>query len=152
MKIKNRKYKIIGNITLIIVFCLFIIPVIFFSQLPNEIPLHFGFHGSPDNYSSKNNIWLLPILGLLFYVGSLKLEKIFLSELSKKVNHQLIFMVKNLKILILIIVVGFLYLTIQMILVALKISEGLGSWFIYLFLFSVIIFPLSPLINRNKKI
>ena len=37
--------------------------------LPNIIPVHFGITGQPDKWESKGELWVLPALGLVIYVG-----------------------------------------------------------------------------------
>jgi uncharacterized membrane protein len=39
------------------------------ATLPAQVPVHFGITGQPDKWESKNEIWVLPALSLLFYVG-----------------------------------------------------------------------------------
>ena len=39
----------------------------YYSQLPEQIPTHFGPNGAPDGFGSKTTLWLLPVIGLLIY-------------------------------------------------------------------------------------
>ena len=39
------------------------------ATLPDQVPVHFGITGQPDKWESKNEIWVLPALSVLFYVG-----------------------------------------------------------------------------------
>lgn len=46
--------------------CCILIPVFYWSRLPNSIPIHFGGSGEPDAWSDKGSIVLLPIFGIGF--------------------------------------------------------------------------------------
>ncbi|BDD01102.1 DUF1648 domain-containing protein [Persicobacter psychrovividus] len=37
-------------------------PVMYYDQLPQQIPIHYGLDGLPDRYGSKVDIFLLPII------------------------------------------------------------------------------------------
>lgn len=39
----------------------------YYSELPEQIPTHFGPNGAPDGFGSKTTLWLLPVIGLLIY-------------------------------------------------------------------------------------
>lgn len=64
--------EVIGIIGLILLIGL---PIIYFSELPETIPRHFGFNGQPDGFSGKGIIWTLPIVGVVMYVGMFWLNK-----------------------------------------------------------------------------
>lgn len=37
------------------------------SSLPDEIPVHFGFSGYPDNWGSRYQAWIVPGVALIIY-------------------------------------------------------------------------------------
>lgn len=41
----------------------------YWSALPDSVPRHFGLDGRPDAYGGKDILLLLPITGLIFYLG-----------------------------------------------------------------------------------
>ena len=43
--------------------------IIYWSALPDSVPRHFGLDGRPDAYGGKDILLLLPIIGLIFYLG-----------------------------------------------------------------------------------
>lgn len=45
------------------------------SQLPNRIPAHFGVDGEVDRYGSSMELLLLPIIGIVMWMGMWILEK-----------------------------------------------------------------------------
>ena len=54
---------------------LLILPLLYFGDLPEKMPQHFGIYGQPDAYGSKAMIWLLPLVGLILYSGLTILNK-----------------------------------------------------------------------------
>ncbi|PIC82545.1 DUF1648 domain-containing protein [Sporosarcina sp. P1] len=45
------------------------------NQLPDRIPAHFGANGEVDRYGSRMELLLLPVIGIVMWVGMWKLEK-----------------------------------------------------------------------------
>ena len=39
---------------------------VFYSRLPDQVPMHWGFDGEINRYGSKNELWLIGALGPLF--------------------------------------------------------------------------------------
>ena len=76
----NIKYEtidyIIESLGIIALVCLLTAPIYFYNILPDNIPIHYNIHGQPDAYESKQMIWLLPLIGLLLYIGMTLLNKI----------------------------------------------------------------------------
>lgn len=61
--------KIIESIGIVALLMLFLIPLMYYGELPNSIPSHFDIHGEVDAYSNKSILWLLPMIGLITYIG-----------------------------------------------------------------------------------
>lgn len=40
-----------------------------YAQLPEQVPIHFGFRGEPDGWGRRAMIWLLPAVGFAIYLG-----------------------------------------------------------------------------------
>ncbi|MEZ4919294.1 MAG: DUF1648 domain-containing protein [Saprospiraceae bacterium] len=47
---------------------LLVLPIWNFYDLPDTIPTHFNHLGEPDQYGSKNQVWILPVLGTGLFV------------------------------------------------------------------------------------
>lgn len=62
----DRAIELVGYGALLM---LFGIPAIFYSSLPESIPIHFGFDGVPGRTGPRHMIWLLPGIGIILYVG-----------------------------------------------------------------------------------
>lgn len=46
-----------------------------YQNLPSEIPVHFNFAGEANNFGSKNNLLLLPAIGIGIFIGMTVLSK-----------------------------------------------------------------------------
>ncbi|MDF2156792.1 DUF1648 domain-containing protein [Algoriphagus sp. CAU 1675] len=81
---KNRIHPfdlILDILGIIGILALFAIPAIFYQELPDSLPRHFGSDGMPDAYGGKGVIWVLPILGFFMY-----LVLRFISTLPELIN------------------------------------------------------------------
>ena len=38
-----------------------------YTQLPDQVPIHFDITGKPDSYGSKNTIWIIVGLAIIMY-------------------------------------------------------------------------------------
>lgn len=47
---------------------LIVLPIAYYSALPDIIPQHFNAHGEADGFGSKKALWLLPGLGSALFV------------------------------------------------------------------------------------
>lgn len=76
IKIKYQAIDFIVELLGIIgMVCLIILPIYFYSELPDIMPKHFNIHGQADSYGSKGVIWILPSIGFLIYIGMTLLNK-----------------------------------------------------------------------------
>lgn len=57
--------EILGAIAIVISFAL---PALYYQDLPENLPRHYGLDGVPDAYGGKGIIWVLPIMGLPLYL------------------------------------------------------------------------------------
>lgn len=129
--------ELIGFLGLILLIGL---PIYFFDQLPESIPRHYGANGEPDGFSGKAIIWMLPIIGIIMYVGTFWLNKYphifnYPQEVTKE-NAKRLYTVgtRMLRTLNAIITVVFAYITYSTIQTALGNQSGLGSWFVPIFM------------------
>lgn len=56
----------IGSLTGI--FAAFMLLVIMWSYMPDQIPKHFGFNGQPDAWGDKETLFFLPVVSSLVYL------------------------------------------------------------------------------------
>ena len=61
--------KIVEILVLMIVVCMMIFPYIIYDRLPEIIPSHINIRGEFDGYGNKDSFYVLPLSGLLIYIG-----------------------------------------------------------------------------------
>ena len=137
---------------------LIILPFFYYDQLPDQIPSHFNGKGEPDAFSKKSSIWMLPIIGtaiflFLHYLARIKdLRVNYPKKLSPEQEHRKIGLARQLlhtlKIILPAIFLFIVYRTIQ---TALGHSQGLGRYFIYIFLLLIFGVIAYYLIQMGKK-
>ncbi len=145
-----KKYRIINYISVIALSISIISSALFYSQLPDQIPVHFSAEGQADEYAQKSNLWVIPLVQFLLCYGICQLGKYLKLVNNKKTNKDLIVAQKVSKILLLLISLSFSYINVQVILTAFKKSQGLGSWFIFVFMFSMIFLPMLAFRDTRK--
>jgi len=43
------------------------LPLYFYNQLPDEIPMHFDINGNPDRYDGKGSLFIIPGIGVAMF-------------------------------------------------------------------------------------
>ena len=136
---------------------LLVLPFVYYRDLPDEIPTHFGLRGMPDGFGNKGSIWALPIIGLLLYTG-LSLLNYFVivkTKLSPTEKGRDILARKNvlrlMQILKLLLSTSFAYILWMTIQIALAKSEGLGFWFLPTFIVLISFLPIVFLMRVAGK-
>jgi uncharacterized membrane protein len=112
----------------------------YFPRLPDIVPSHFNGAGEPDEWSTKSSIWALPAAGLFVYI-LLTIIMFFphrfnfpvkiTPENAKRQYTYALLMIRYLKATL---VWLFFLLTLTTVRVAMKITDGLGEWFLPVFL------------------
>lgn len=124
--------KVLHFLIVLMLLTLFVIPAIYYGQLPEEIPSHYNHLGEVDAYSEKSMIWFMPIIGLVLVVFLWLVISKIPQYNPNKVPKQLPELFKELFILF--ILLPFNYISFSTIQVALGYQEGLGIWFLPVFL------------------
>ena len=129
--------EVLGRMGVIL---LLAIPLFYYSDLPDTIPTHFNATGEPDQYGSKAVVWLLPVIGLVTYLGLLWLNKYphifnYMGKITEEnAYRQYQIATRMVRAMNAIIVWAFAYLTYFMIQIGLGKADGLGPYFIPVFL------------------
>ncbi|WP_433748393.1 DUF1648 domain-containing protein [Falsibacillus pallidus] len=140
IKLKKSPLQIILNSFGIIAFAGTIFyALLSWGDLPSRIPTHFNAAGEVDGMGAKGSIWALPVIGLFLWIGLTILENyphvynyINLTEQTAERQYKnAVMMVNVLKNLIIVL---FSYLTWVGIQIGKGIQEGLGTWFLPVFL------------------
>nr|QNR61665.1 hypothetical protein GZ37B2_114 [uncultured archaeon GZfos37B2] len=74
-----RRYVRLAFVNLLLVVACWAIVFYYHPMLPEKIPTHFGFHGPPDEWGSKNTIFEMPLiqmgLFLFLFIASLLVKR-----------------------------------------------------------------------------
>lgn len=112
------------------------------SSIPGTVPIHFNGAGEPDGWGSKNNLWILLVIGSLMWVLLTILEKyphvynyLFLTdentERQYKNGRLMLNVIKNE------ILLFFVYMSWVSTGVAKGESDGLGLWILPIFIITI---------------
>ena len=119
---------------------LIVVPVYYYFQLPDQVPIHFGIDGKADAYGSKTMIWLLPLIGGILYIMMTVTNRYpHIFNYPVKINegnayNQYKNATRLIRILKAIITVSFAYIIYAQIQSAQGNQSGLGNYFIPVFL------------------
>ncbi|HEX5131954.1 MAG TPA: DUF1648 domain-containing protein [Candidatus Krumholzibacteria bacterium] len=58
----------LAALAVVAVLATFLVVALRFNSLPETIPVHFGLGGAPDGWSSRRDIWELPVVSLMLLV------------------------------------------------------------------------------------
>ncbi|MCB0705389.1 MAG: DUF1648 domain-containing protein [Saprospiraceae bacterium] len=150
----DRIIEVIGLIGLIL---LIGIPLLFFSEIPDTIPRHFGVDGTPDRFANKSQIWVLPIIGLVLYVGLLWTSKYpHLFNFPQKIteqnaNKQYKQAVRGMRLIKVVLVWVLAYITYSTIQTAQGNQNGLGNYLIPVLIITVVGMLGYSLLQSTKK-
>lgn len=134
-------------------------PLYFFNELPEIIPRHFNAAGEPDGFSQKNIIWTLPAIGLVIYIGMFFLNKfphIFnypKGITQENAEQQYRIATKLIRTINMLTAVSFFYIGYGTIQTALNKQDGLGTFFLPIFLlviFGTIGIYMYQALKKNK--
>lgn len=126
---------LLNAITLLIFFAMLLFLLIQFDTLPDQVPSHYNGMGEVDGWGGKEQLFLLPIIAVVLWLGMTVLERyphIFNylnltndnAELQYKNGRAMMNVLKNE------IMFFFSIITVQNIRVAFGTAEGLGVFFL----------------------
>lgn len=136
----DRIDRLVEVIGIVAVLTLITLPLYFYSQLPDTIPSHFNWSGTPDRYGAKNTIFLFPLIGIVAYfilAQVIKFPHIFnypVEITPENAKRQYTIATKMIRYLNVTTTVVFAYLTFGMIRTALGQQNGLGQFIMPLLL------------------
>tara|TARA_R100000935_G_scaffold1439_1_gene4563 strand:- start:122016 stop:122447 length:432 start_codon:yes stop_codon:yes gene_type:complete len=103
----------------------FLFPAFYYTQLPEEIPIHFNAAGEADGFGKKSTIWLLPILNIVNLLVVFAITSGAKYMPKQKKQPPLFAEIVGLYVMILTTYIG-----IANVLVALGKLKSLGTWFL----------------------
>lgn len=130
--------------------------IVFFSSLPETIPVNYNELGEVYDYGPRSSIFLLPIIGtFIFFILTVlnNTPEIFdysVKTIKDSVRKQYTYITKMTRLLKLIVVFIFFMINYKTIQTAQKTSEGLGVWFLPLIL-ALIFIPTGYFTYKSYK-
>ncbi|TQI71102.1 uncharacterized protein DUF1648 [Gramella sp. Hel_I_59] len=149
--------KILDITSWLFLLIIWLITVIFYQNLPNEIPTHFNYQGMADNFGNRKEIFILPILATVLNIALTFLSKFLNSSnfLNKRKDFQdskvINKIIRFFKVAIPLIFGLIIYHTIE---IAKNKSNGLGYWLLILTIIIINIpnlyYIIISIIKKNK--
>lgn len=137
MKLKNNLAdKIMEAICLVLMIGIALYLILFWSRIPDKIPMHYDWGGNIDRWGNKGEIIIIPIMTWIMYLfltGIEMLPKLWntgvtvTAENAARVYRVLKYLMKTMK---LIVVVDFSFMTINTL-----VGQNMPGWFTPVFLF-----------------
>ncbi|MBH0161922.1 DUF1648 domain-containing protein [Fictibacillus sp. 26RED30] len=130
----------IASITLLVIGTVSLISQ--WAAIPDTVPTHFNAAGEPDGWGSKNNLWILIVMGAVTWLLLTVLEKFphiynYFNLTEENVERQY----KNARMMINVmkneILIFFVYMTWACAEVANGTSEGLSVWVLPIFIIGI---------------
>lgn len=128
----------------------------FYPDLPDQVPIHFGGGGEPDAYGSKSTIWLTPILSAVIYAGLTFLWRYpnlynYPVEVTED-NAVMLYtegrsMIRSVKAATAIL---FLYISHRSIMVAMGNASGLGSYMVPLMITGLLVLLVYHVVRMTR--
>jgi len=117
-----------------------LLPIFYYSELPAEIPRHYGLDGQADAWDDKGMIWSLPTIGSILFFGLMVLRRfphlfnypVEITEANAYRHYKSA--ARLMTVLNTVIILSFAYITFATIQSGMGSMPGLGSWFLPIFL------------------
>lgn len=132
-------FEWIKKSSLILLIILWGFTAVHYQDLPDSIPIHFNALGEPDNFGNRSHSWGIPIIALLLYLLLNQISK--RKKIHRKEVRIITWMQLNIQLL-------FGYLQVNMFLVSLGRSEGLGTGFLP---FSILLLMVPSIVVMFQK-
>ncbi len=148
---------LVERLTFLILICMWINVIVSYRSLPQVIPVHFDFSGKPDRYDNKFMIFLLPFIVTIIFAGLY-----FLCGYPHKFNYPSVITVENaekqyrlstrlIRVINLIVVVAFSYITVKVIHDSKQPGSILDWWFVPVLILALLL-PTGYYIYRSMKL
>ena len=129
-----------------------------YGDLPEQVPVHFGADGKPDGFGEKNQILIIPGIGLITYIvvwwiGQSPHTFNYLSEITEEnAFEKYRFAGKVIRYLNVYLVILFGWLTWTSVMTALGRQPGLGPAFVFFFIgggLAIIVYSIAGSSGKN---
>lgn len=139
--------NIIELVSIVVLLITVVIPIIFYSNISEEVPIHYNIHGEPDAYADKFMVFIITALAIVTYVVFSILQRklqIFNFPIPVTDQNREALYTLGLKLIIrikLLIMVSFLYANVTSA-CFLDGYEDIVSWIFYSILALITIIPI----------
>ena len=151
----NKLDTFLDIFSYILLILYWIMVIIAFQKLPEEIPVHYNGAGEVDAFGPKNSIFMLPAIATLqiFLLSALIRNPKNLNFSNKEnLEQQIINTTKTIRFLKVGILIVFIFIDYKTIKISLEDKNGgLGIWFLPLFL-TLILIPVIINIYKSWKL
>ena len=154
---KSKLERVLGIVYLLVTIIMWVYLIATWNDLPLKIPKHFGISGKPDSWGGRGSLLMLPIIQTIFYVFFIVLSKIpqyynyVVTITEENAARQYLSSRMLLTFVFTEISVAFLFLQWQSVQVAFSRANGLGIWFLPVFL-TVLFVTIGISIYRMVKL
>ena len=130
--------------------------IVNYMELPDTIATHFNGAGEPDDYGSKQTVWIIPIIATVMYIGLFILNKyphmhnymINITEENALKNYR--FSTRIVRVVNFLCVLLLTYITYVIIESAFGKQFNLGTWFVPVVIGVSIILPIIIFVYMRK--
>jgi uncharacterized membrane protein len=158
IEIKPDKFDLlIEAIGVLAILLLVLIPIYYYEQLPEQIPIHFNANGEVDAYDNRGTIWTLPVIGSVLFISLLILSRYphlfnYLQEITpENAEYQYKNASKMLRSINTFTALLFTYICYSSIQVALGQQQGLTEYLIWIIIGISLSLPLYFFIRSSRK-
>ncbi len=149
--------KIVELLGIISIVAIWVLVITSYNSLSDTIPVHYDLDGKVDIIGGKENIFALPIVATILFLGLTILNRYphhfnYLNKITEENAHrQYSIATKMIRFLKLIVVIIFGLIEWKTIQNAQGIADGLGMWFLPIIIAPIVI-PLIFLIVKSFKV
>lgn len=130
--------------------------IVNYFELPNTIATHFNEAGKPDDFGSKQTVWIIPIITTAMYIGLFILNKyphmhnymVNITEENALKNYK--FSTRIVRVVNLLCVLLMAYITFMIVESAFGKQFDLGAWFMPIVIGISIILPIIIFVYMIK--
>ena len=149
--------KIVELLGIISIIGIWILVVTSYGKLPDTIPVHYDLNGGVDRISGKENIFALPIVATILFLGLTILNRFphhfnYINKITEEnAYRQYSIATKMIRFLKLIVVIVFGFIVWKTIQNVQGTTDGLGMWFLPIIIAPIVI-PLIFFIAKSFKV
>ncbi len=147
---------IVEILTLSLLVLLILYTFMVYQEMPETIPTHFNAQGKADGFGSKNTMWLLPVIGVLFYVAFSILNrfphvhKYSVNITAENALKNYRFSTRVLRFTLLSIILLFIYIEYAIVSYLNDNTNVFGDWFLPMIISVSLIVPIFIFIYSKK--